>query len=291
MRSSDRETGARARLGAIVASSTANTGTRSDFGSRDITDHRAPFGDPDRAGDDDSGTGFDDYLYDEVVPAAAHESLLDRLRSARWEVGGRGTFALAVVGVSAAVVALMVAWNGRPVPEAVPPLPSVELIAPTLTAAVEPPPADLVVSVVGLVARPGLVHLEPGARVADALDAAGGSTAGADLLGLNLARKVADGDQIVVGAAPPEPAPFTSGIAEGAVGANATGAGEGEVLVDLNVAGESDLDALPGVGPVTAGAIVAWREAHGPFTSVEQLGEVDGIGPARLARLRDLVTV
>jgi competence protein ComEA len=167
------------------------------------------------------------------------------------------------------------------------------------TAPAPPSPAaeqPVVVSVVGLVHRPGLVTLTAGARVDDALAAAGGVLDGADLLGLNVARRVADGEQIVVGIAGPPGAPPAMGSSitstPGAADTAATGdpkATSGPV--NLNTATVEQLDELPGVGPVTASAIVAWRDANGPFTGVEQLGEVDGIGPARLEKLRDLVHV
>ncbi|MEU5843284.1 ComEA family DNA-binding protein [Rhodococcus sp. NPDC047139] len=221
---------------------------------------------------------------------ADSDRLVDRLRTARWDTGRRGTAALALVGVLAAAVALVVVLRDRPVPEPVPPLPRVEVVEPVeSSAATQQEVAETVVSVVGAVARPGLVRLEPGARVADALEAAGGAAEGADLIGLNLARRVADGDQILVGVVPPQPVPHESGIVGAQGGDSAPPGANG--LLDLNDADESALDALPGVGPVTAAAIVAWREANGSFRDVEQLGEVDGIGPARLARLRELVTV
>ncbi|UYP17599.1 ComEA family DNA-binding protein [Rhodococcus sp. Z13] len=228
---------------------------------------------------------------DDPDESPSRVGILDRLAAARWDTGRRGTAALAAVGVLAAVVTLVVLWRDRPVAEPVPPLPSVEIAAPTATSETGEPEesGEQVVSVVGAVARPGLVRLAPGARVADALDAAGGALDGADLIGLNLARRVADGDQIVVGVVPLQPVPPSSGILDG--GGEASGADTGGGLLDLNTADEAALDALPGVGPVTAAAIVAWRTTHGPFTDIEQLGEVDGIGPARLARLRPLVTV
>jgi len=158
----------------------------------------------------------------------------------------------------------------------------------------------VVVSVVGLVHTPGLVTLEPGARIADALDAAGGALDGADMLGLNMARRVTDGEQIVVGigAPPGQPTEMGSSVVTGADssadaagprGSPAPGGPAGPV--DLNTATVEQLDTLPGVGPVTAAAIVSWRDSNGRFTSVDQLGEVDGIGPVRLAKLRDLVLV
>jgi competence protein ComEA len=158
----------------------------------------------------------------------------------------------------------------------------------------------VIISVVGLVHKPGLVTLAPGARLADALAAAGGALDGADLIGLNMARRVADGEQIIVGIveAPGQPAAMGSSINSGTASAAATDApstaGKAPTppgLVDLNAATAEELDTLPGIGPVTAAAIIAWRDANGRFTSVDQLGDVDGIGPARLEKLRDLVRV
>ncbi|MEV1135025.1 ComEA family DNA-binding protein [Rhodococcus coprophilus] len=249
----------------------------------------------------------DDQGYDEPEPPPT-TTLSDRLLAARWSTGHRGTAALAGVGVLAVLVTVGVLWRDRPVPDPVPPLPTVEItpattvaastVAATTGATPEPEtePAALVVSVVGLVHRPGLVEIAPGARVADALDAAGGVAPGADLVGLNLARRISDGDQIVVGLSPPQPVPHGSvvsgaGPPDGGSGGPGAAGAPGQGKVDLNAADEATLDALPGVGPVTASSIVVFRQANGPFTDVEQLGEVDGIGPARLARLRELVTV
>ena len=165
----------------------------------------------------------------------------------------------------------------------------------------------MVVSVVGLVHTPGLVTLAPGARIADALQAAGGAMDGADTIGLNMARPVGDGEQIVVGLAPLSglPRALGSSVASGSIPgpASAPESAPGKPtggpttvpkrgpMLDLNTATVEQLDALPGVGPVTAAAILAWRQANGKFTSVDQLGDVDGIGPARLDRLRALVRV
>ncbi|QRY61065.1 helix-hairpin-helix domain-containing protein [Gordonia sp. PDNC005] len=156
-----------------------------------------------------------------------------------------------------------------------------------------PPPTEIVVSVVGMVSRPGLVRLRAGARVADALDGAGGAGAGADLLSLNLAQVVHDGDQILVGRSGGDQvrsAVVTSGDRPTTEPGGSLPTGGGR-QVDLNSATEAQLDELPGVGPVTAQAIIAWRSDHGRFSSVDQLAEVDGIGPSRLAKLRPLVTV
>jgi competence protein ComEA len=161
----------------------------------------------------------------------------------------------------------------------------------------------VVVSVVGLVHKPGLFTLAPGARIADALQAAGGPTDGADTMGLNMARPLGDGEQIVVGLAPPSGKPTVlgssvgTGSPSGPAPANApTTSGKPKTtakpeVLDLNTATVEQLDALPGVGPVTAAAIVAWRQANGRFTSIDQLADVDGIGPARLDKLRSLLRV
>lgn len=143
------------------------------------------------------------------------------------------------------------------------------------------PETTIVVSVVGRVAAPGLVTLPDGARVADAVRAAGGAVAGVDLGGLNLARRLADGEQIYVGVPTPLGAEPAGPASDGP-----PGVGE---KVDLNSASITSLDTLPGVGPVTAQRIVDWRTEHGRFDSVEQLREIDGIGPSRFAKLADLV--
>ena len=140
--------------------------------------------------------------------------------------------------------------------------------------------ADVVVHVVGAVREPGLYRLKEGQRVADALELAGGATKRADLTLVNLAAPVADGTQVVV---PLRAAPVGGG--SGSAASTATPAGP----VHLNSATVEQLDALPGIGPVTAQKIVDWRQAHGAFTSVDDLDAVPGIGPARIEQLRELV--
>ena len=147
---------------------------------------------------------------------------------------------------------------------------------------VEPPTPDVVVQVIGQVRRPGLVTLPPGSRVADAVRLAGGLVRGGSSGGLNLARPVVDGEQIVVG--PGVPASTGSG-------GGSSPAGSGGGVVDLNSATAADLDALPGVGPVTAAKILDWRSAHGRFASVDQLREVSGIGARTFERLKPHVRV
>jgi competence protein ComEA len=142
-----------------------------------------------------------------------------------------------------------------------------------------PPPA-LVVDVAGAVRRPGLYRLPHGSRVADAVTKAGGATAKAALDGVNLAAPLADGEQVVV------PSRVAGGAAV-APGGSAPGATSSPV--SLSTATVEQLDALPGIGPVTAQKIVDYRTAHGAFRSVDELDAISGIGPAKLDRLRGLV--
>jgi competence protein ComEA len=167
-------------------------------------------------------------------------------------------------------------------PVAVSPAPSVPSASPTPVAR----PAVLV-HVLGEVARPGVVRLPEGARVADAIAAAGGLTAQADPGELNLAAVVSDGSQIVIGTLKEPRGEVRTGpaAAPGSGTSGSTGAPDGSVKVSLNTATEAELDTLPGVGPVTAKRIVAWRDEHGRFTRIEELQEVDGIGPKTFAEL------
>lgn len=144
---------------------------------------------------------------------------------------------------------------------------------------------QVVVDVAGAVARPGLVRLRSGDRVADAISAAGGVAADAEVAGVNQARVVADGEQVRVPRVgePPPPSP--------AAGGSTATAGGPAAPVDLNRASATELDVLPGVGPATAAAIITWRDENGRFRTVEDLLEVPGIGPTRLERLRPLVRV
>ncbi|HEY0217212.1 MAG TPA: ComEA family DNA-binding protein [Cellulomonas sp.] len=150
---------------------------------------------------------------------------------------------------------------------------------------------EVVVHVVGQVAAPGVVVLPAGSRVADALTAAGGALPDADLSALNLAAVLSDGVQVRV----PLPGEVVEASGAGAAdagavlsgGTSATGGG----LVDLNTAGATELDALPGIGPVLADRIVQWRTEHGRFAAVDDLQQVSGIGPSVMDKLRDQVRV
>ena len=154
------------------------------------------------------------------------------------------------------------------------------------------------VHVVGKVKRPGVQELPVGSRVAQAVEAAGGAAKGADLSRVNLARVLVDGEQVRVPAPgdPVDPSELTgpgvpAGGAGGVGGGGAGGAGGGGGLVPLNSADLAALDTLPGVGPVLAQRILDWRTQHGRFTSVDELGEVSGIGEKLLAQLTPMVTL
>lgn len=216
-------------------------------------------------------------------------------RRARLDPGRPGTLALLLVAGLAAVLAAAGTWWQVPRPEPVPALPalvdtaSASSGAPSPAPAAAGPAAELVVAVSGRVRRPGLVRVPAGARVADVLEAAGGVLPGTDLGRVNLARRVSDGEQVAV-AVPPA----ADAAPAGATGPDPTASGPGAAPgapVDLNTAGVTQLEALPGVGPVTAQRIVEWRTRHGRFTAVEQLREVEGIGERRFGQLRALVRV
>ncbi|GAB3986176.1 helix-hairpin-helix domain-containing protein [Plantactinospora veratri] len=209
-----------------------------------------------------------------------------------FDPGRRGVKALAVVAVVVVLGAAGWAWLSRPRSEPVtpPPAPASTFGPGSSTSGAAVGAAEVVVAVAGKVRRPGLVRLPAGARVADALESAGGALPGVDVALLNLARKVTDGELILVGVTPP-PGGGPAGAGQPGAPAGATGAQPGGGKVNLNTATVAQLDALPGVGPVLAQRIVAHREEHGGFRSVADLRQVTGIGDARYEDLKDLVTV
>jgi len=182
--------------------------------------------------------------------------------------------ALGAVAVAIVLLVLLGRALHRPAHTAVPA--PVRVSAPARTATA----AALFVNVVGAVRRPGLYRLRDGSRVADAVARAGGATRRAQIELLNLAARVADGEQVVV---PRRGAAGVAPVAAGSGGAVQSGP------VHLNSATIEQLDALPGVGPVTAQKIVDYRQQHGGFKSADELDAVPGIGPARLENLRGLV--
>jgi competence protein ComEA len=207
-------------------------------------------------------------------------------RTARLDPGRPGAWALWVAAVLAALAVVGWTWLDRPVVDQVP------TSGATTSAGVSTPPASsapssaapsagpVVVSVVGQVVAPGLVTLPAGSRVADALLAVGGLLPEADPASVNAAALLTDGEQIAVGV-PGAASPAAAGPATAGAGG----------LLDLNTATVADLDALPGIGPVLAQRIVDHRTAHGPFSSVDQLDDVSGIGPAIFADLAARVRV
>lgn len=157
------------------------------------------------------------------------------------------------------------------------------------TAAVaSPSPTAIRVHVLGAVSRPGVVAIPDGSRVGEAVTAAGGFTADADPAELNLAAVVPDGAQIVIGT---KASPRGEVNVSSAGGRTVGGSGESDASLDLNTATQEQLEALPGIGPVTAQKIVAWRSAHGRFTRVEDLLDVSGIGDKTLEEIRPHVRV
>ncbi|MGB8390565.1 ComEA family DNA-binding protein [Mycobacterium sp.] len=277
--------------------------------------HRRLGAEPDAGSDAESdGMGLQS---DEDTPDGDQNSLLPRwlpdasqdrgwVARVRADPGRAGAIGLAIVATLAVLVTVFTVLRDRTAPvmsAQLPPVEKASTASPRPSAGPAPgPDRPVVVSVVGLVHTPGLVTLAPGARIADALQAAGGAVNGADTIGLNMARTLDDGEQIVVGLAPVsgQPTALGSSVTSGSTPiskAPTSGPRPGPVkpkageVLDLNTATLEELDALPGVGPVTATAIVAWRQANGKFTSVDQLADVDGIGPARLEKLRALVRV
>jgi competence protein ComEA len=138
---------------------------------------------------------------------------------------------------------------------------------------------DVVVDVAGEVTRPGVYRLPAGSRVNDAVKRAGGATGTGDVEQINLAARLADGQQVVVPAAVKSPA----GVAGGAA---APGSAAAEGPIGLGTATVEDLDTIEGIGPVTAQNIIDYRDQHGGVSSVDQLDEIDGIGPATMDALR-----
>lgn len=189
--------------------------------------------------------------------------------------------ALAVLGCGALAALAVVWWAARPDPAALPAQPeSPEKLADDATSApaVSPQSEPVTVHVTGEVAEPGLVQVPGGARVADAIDAAGGPTGQASLEAVNLARTVQDGEQLHVHSVDA----VEEAAARGATGPDGT--------VNVNRADAAELEQVPGIGPVLAERIIAYRDANGPFVDLSELLEVSGIGERTLEQLSDHLT-
>ncbi|MFI7216789.1 ComEA family DNA-binding protein [Micromonospora maritima] len=209
-----------------------------------------------------------------------------------FDPGRRGVRALAAVAAVVVLASAAWAWHSRPHAEPVRPVvgvgetageaPATDVAAPVGVAASGGAAGQVVVAVAGRVRRPGLVRLPAGSRLADAVEAAGGALPGVDVALLNPARKVTDGELILVGVSAPPGQPAPGPVAGG-------GAPTGPV--NLNTATLAQLDGLPGVGPVLAQRILDHRDQHGGFRSVADLRQVEGIGDARYEQLKELVTV
>ncbi|MDQ2847424.1 MAG: ComEA family DNA-binding protein [Actinomycetota bacterium] len=246
-------------------------------------------------------------------------------RDARVDPGRRGALILTLVAALAAIAAAIGVWRDRPAPRPVQPVAMAPVTDTAAGSSARTPattgslvvrsrsgtagsgfgtvggqptaagssagPAVIAVSVTGLVHHPGLVRLPTRSRVADAIAAAGGITDQGDVTGLNLAAVLSDGDSVVVGARAATPA-SGSGPAGGTMTSRASTSGTAtQSPINLNTADQTTLESLPGVGPVMAGNILAWRQQNGSFTSIDQLQEVTGIGPSRYAQLALLVTL
>lgn len=237
-------------------------------------------------------------------PIASGESFTDRLGDLADRLG---TSVPSLLGGSAAIVGIAVlAWFALFRPDPPPP----ELTIPYASAGAEteyegasvgheeggssiadlPEPAELLVHAAGAVRHPGVYSMPPGARVSDLLAAAGGPLPEADLNRVNLASPVADGSRVYVPRHDEDPPPVVAGDSSAGSSDPGSSADPGQA-VNINTATARELEALPGVGPSTAAAIVEHRDRHGPFTSVNELIDVRGIGEAKLAALRDLVHV
>jgi competence protein ComEA len=216
---------------------------------------------------------------------------LAQLRQARWlRPVGAAAGAAVLVAVAVAFLRSSAPPPRLSLPRAEPGSSAADPAGPAAPAGPVAPTsaATATVHVVGQVHSPGVYALPAGARVADAIVAAGGTSPEADLEQLNLAARVSDGERVYVpkkGELPPAaPGPAPSGPSGSGAKTVAPGG-----AVDLNTASAEQLDALPGVGPATSKAIVAYRSSHGRFRSVTELLEVPGIGPAKLEALRPLV--
>ncbi|MGH2807081.1 MAG: ComEA family DNA-binding protein [Actinomycetota bacterium] len=209
----------------------------------------------------------------EIVVSTGWRERIEGLLGRRRDVG-------IVAGIAVVLVILSLALWARGTPAAAVAPPATVSPTPSSGASVPPPGSLIYVHVAGAVRNPGLYELPAGLRAADAIGAAGGATRGADLDAINLAEVLVDGIQLLVptrGESASEPVPGSTPSAA--------------TPVDLNTADQTLLETIPGIGPVTATAILQHRDQIGGFQSIEELLDVDGIGPATLESLRPYVTI
>lgn len=299
------------RFERVWASPAARDGRAPDFGDRD-------FGDAGIDGSVDPGIGAASRPDDDPPPVWSADPLAVPLGRAapagfRPHVGERALAALsphrravkalAVVAAFVVVMSAFLAWRARPSTVTVAPGATIAVTAGTLgvpptnagptvlpSASATSAATMLVVAVEGKVRHPGLVRLPLGSRIADAIEAAGGAEPGTDLSFVNLAQKVVDGELIVIGITPPPGVAATSGTGSSGAGGS-SGTAQPGAPINLNTATEADLDTLPGIGPALAQRIIEYRTQHGAFRSVDELRNVSGIGDAKFAEIKDLVTV
>jgi competence protein ComEA len=242
---------------------------------------------------------------DPAEPVLAPRTVWQRLAArvpVRLDPGRRAAVGVGLAVALAAVATAIWLAAQRPHSVAVAPSPiagaspvaSADLTLPAGPLPTGPPAANsaataVVVDVAGKVRQPGLYRLPAGARVDDAIRRAGGPLHGVDLTSLNLAARLVDGQQILVGLPAAAPPAGVGAASDGSGDGLPAGSGVG-APVSLNAASLDQLEALPGVGPVLAQHIVDWRVAHGGFGSIEQLDDVPGIGAVKFAALRPLVT-
>ncbi|WP_051215318.1 helix-hairpin-helix domain-containing protein [Granulicoccus phenolivorans] len=223
--------------------------------------------------------------------------VVDRLRG--WGFERRHLMVLGVIAAIALVLSLYLVLRAKPVPVPAAAAVVTESAAPAVSASATPSPQQITVHVVGAVKQPGVVRLTSGARVIDAIEAAGGLTGDARPGELNLAQPVSDGQQVVIGSAATPGGqvrqPEGDGAGSGGGGSGGGGGGSGTPgpgqKLNLNNATQAQLESLPGIGPKTAEKILAWRKEHGRFTRIEELQEVPGIGAKTFAELAPHVTV
>ncbi len=235
---------------------------------------------------------------DAAAPVAEAAPQPDRAQDLRLLAGRAATFTKEHLATVVVVLLVGVGWSAysllqvraTPVADAAP-----QVVTPPSSTSAGPSSGattgsgkQVVVHVIGAVKTPGVVRLADGSRIADAITAAGGLSPTAAMGELNLAQVLVDGTQLKIGTRK-HPGGWIRDGSSGGAGGGGSGGGSSSSKVSLNAATLQQLDTLPGIGPVTAQKIIDWRKAHGKFTAITELQEVDGIGPKTYADLADAV--